>query len=225
MKKFWFLFLVISIFSINFALAASKSVNDVSTENALSSGELFDFKDVIFVINSSASTITGEKGSKRLHLVLHYPVSFIISMCGEGDGQDLDRISLVPSGLEKNFLLRKDSAFYIGKRDASPDAYLMFLDAQGKKVATRVDIEDIKFADEQMTAQVELEDVIPDSLVGNQTTKIVGLFIVPDTADISSDSAVYSRGNNFGAIVFDMLNQKGKNNSKLLRVKMKLKSK
>jgi len=131
---------------------------------------------------------------------------------------------LVPSGLEKNFLLKKGSAFYIGNTNSSPDAYLMFLDENGKKTAERVDIKNMQFSNDQVMALITLDDVIPESLIGSKNTKIMGLFIVSEAADIGSDTAVYSRGNSFGALVFDMLDQKGRSTNELLGVKMKLKS-
>lgn len=218
MKKVIFLFFLVSFFPISISFAATSVVN--KTVKEIPAGKnLFNFKDLGFVINSSASEVIGEKGSKRLQLILQHPVALIISE--SHDNPEIGKISLVPSGLEDKFLLDKKSDFYIGNRDNSPDAYLMFVDEQGKKTAERVDIEKIEFASGKATAVVELESEIPGYLVGTKNAKSMGLFVVSEVADITSDTAVYSRGNAFGALMFDLLDQQGETARVLLKMKKK----
>jgi len=223
MKKIW-VFLFLAVFSLISLITAVLAAGPAKPTLPESSGQLFDFKDVGFVISASSATVIGEKGSRRLHLVLQHPVSFIISASTNDDaGQDLDKISLVPSGLEKDFLLQKDADFYIGNRNESPDAYLMFLDENGRKTTERIDVEKIQFGSDQVTVIVELEGVIPSYLIGSQTTNSMGLFLVSKIADISNDTAVYSRGKDFGALIFDLLDQRGESANALFRVKVKKK--
>ncbi len=225
MKKTFLLFIFLGFSFSGISFAANEPANITKPQTAVSSGELFKFKDIGFVISSTASSVTGEKGAQRLQLILQHPVAFIISNSEGDDGKnsDLDKISLVPSGLEKEFLLKKDSVFYIGNRDLSPDAYLMFLDEDGKKTAERVDVEKVQFNHDQMTAVVELESPVPDYLVGHKNTKSMALFIISASADIATDTAVYSQGKVFGALMFGMLDQKGKNTPALLQLSKKTK--
>lgn len=219
MKKTFFLFL--GFFFIGISFAANEPANMAKPQTATPSAELFKFKDIGLVISSTSSSVSGEKGAQRLQLTLQHPVAFIISSSEDNESSDLDKISLVPNGLEKEFLLKKDSDFYIGNRDTSPDAYLMFLDENGKKTAERVDIEKVQFSGEQMTAVVELEAPVPDYLVGHKSTKSMGLFVISASADIATDTAVYSQGKTFGALMFGMLDQKGKNTPALLQLSKK----
>lgn len=218
MKKIFFL---LGFFFIGISFAANEPANIIKPQTTASSGELFKFKDIGLVISSSASSVSGEKGGQRLRLILQHPVTFMVSSTEDQANSDLDKISLVPSGLEKEFLLKKDSAFYIGSRDISPDAYLMFLDENGKKTAERVDIEKVQFSHDRMTTVVELESPVPDYLVGHKNTKSMALFIISASADIATDTAVYSQGKAFGALMFGMLDQKGKSTPAVLQLSKK----
>lgn len=220
MKKTFLLSLVLGYFFVGIAFAANEPANVNKPQIIMSSGELFKFKDIGLVISSTVSSVSGEKGARHLQLILHHPVAVIVSN-GEGDNgknSDLDKISLVPSGLEKEFLLKKDSVFYIGNHNSSPDAYLMFLDEDGKKTAMRVDVEKAQFNRGDMTAIVELESLVPDYLVGHKNTKSMALFVVSASADLATDAAVYSQDKVFGALMFGMLDQQGKSTPALLQL-------